>query len=326
MRRFSFPSHPILKSAPSTHMVSLFIAASALLSSCNDDIFIKETFFDERELKIEGDGGFCSVKYQPKNLTRVGIEVNNIDEFTIATYDRNGDRIDNGSPVTEIGGIVYISPDITLSLMFEGKRLLISSVEHSVLEYTEIPVVFEYGSLKEYVYVTLAPGRQKEFVSSSLDLSQATVKDEGTYSISEVFKNNGPAKCTFEVKPYEHASGYINLATDDNWAKNLDYFGEVPYYNDGKVTAVDMTHGTFSIIGEYCGHPMDESRRNTVLIFDVPPYSKAEVRVRYVSGILPFSATYRNPISERTMITTGQCEFQQPYTYEVIIEDLPSDK
>lgn len=327
MRLFSFLR---LLSDKSTHKfrgLPLIFMSLLLMTSCNDEIFIKETFFNEREFKIDGDGGSCQIKFQPKNLTGIGIEPTigakeiNIDEFTVDTFDKNGDKIDNDSPINEIGWILYTSPDLMLSLTIDGKYLSVTSVEHTDIEYQKIAVAFSYKLAKEYVYITLTDGRPKEFVESRLDANQAIVSDNGWYSISERFTNKGDVPVTLTLKPYEHTNGTINFEPTDGWASNLDYFGSIPDIDNGKVIVKDMPPHTFCILSENNIYPMSEDQRNTEVNIKLNAGQTAEVRVKYADASLPFRATYINPVTQRTMTTFGRCTIDIPYTYEIQIKE-----
>jgi len=310
----------------------IYVLTFLSFASCNDEIFIKETFFDEKMFKIEGDGGICHIKHRPKNLTAIDIDVNNLlttidtdqndlDSYSVVTYDKNGNKIDNGSPLSMVSHIVYSSSDIMFTLSLEKNYVTFSSIENTSMKYVTIPVVFHYGdNVKEYVYVTVTNGRLKEFVTSDFNLEDTVIKDDGTYNDYVTLQNNGNSPAIFNIRPYKNTFGILFFDTVDSWATNLDYHGRVPYVVDNSVVLMDMPVDYYAILGKECGYPIESVYKDISVDVTIPANSSANVIVRYISASVPFTATYRNPISQRMLTTSGKCKIMIPFTHEVKFE------
>ena len=253
-------------------------------------------------VEIEGDAGTVEVPIVRKGLMSIVFDdVSDPDKF-VTTYGHSGTVIPNESSLDEIARINFTT-QVTRYIGSTTLRL-------------------DYGYDSAFITVRIAPGREPELAFFAYDMTR--LDDLGpriheTFSLS--YNNEGPLPSSVTVWPYLNSFCRVTLEPVETWFDYLTIGVPLPLYSEtagwqvsDKVYAVKTgTNFDFSLPG------IDRMLHIDVT---VPALSQGSVRSFVESrwATVPFTMTFRNPVSGREYDSEGICTVKQPLSYEVVLE------
>jgi len=298
--------------------VLLFIILAVSAVACNDDIFVKPTAPSSTDVTIDGDGGECTVTFQPEALQSISID-NFSSSYGITCYNSNGDVIPVDSPASEIARMNYTTMSIILDIFKAGDKLTFHCTENTVqTNYIQFYIRLNYGFAVELVSLVVLPGRPMELVEISYDMQN--MREEGP-EMKEThrmrYENNSSSAWIVDVWPYLNANATALLESSDSWAKWIDVEVNLPTRINGRWELSSEKTAVCTNTGySYFPAGIDQLFSTSV---DIPAKSVTTLTcgVNFYSVYVPYSMLFRNPVTGREAISTGICNVTEPADYEI---------
>lgn len=290
-----------------------------LFTGCNSDIFVEHVEPSEASISIVGDGGSCSLRFQPKGLKSIGLST----YYDGTYYNKAGDVIASDSPVDEIARINYTDNSVIFDVFIDGDKITISSTEQASGISWNGSIILDYGYTVQYIDFEILPGQPVELIEMSYLMDNKMVQDVANVDYKTAnYSNNGGSEVNVMVMPYVSQQASVTFEPDDISFRYRHIDVPFPTFVDGEWKVGTKIYGTKLGVKSYY-FPEGLDRKHEVSV-TIPPYSNVKVSsmVSYSSLRVQFCAVFRNPVSGRENFTFGVCGVLEPVSYDIQITDV----
>lgn len=290
-----------------------------LFAGCNSDIFVEQVTPSASEVTIDGDGGTCTVRFQPKGLKYISLDT----YHTGIYYNKAGEEISEYSPASEVARINYTDNSVIFDVIIDDDKLTVTSTEQTYDISWQTGIQLDYGYTAEFIGIEILPGKPAELIQISYLMENMTVQSVAkTDYISANYHNGGASEVNVKVMPYIAQQASATLEPDDISFRYLHLDAPLPTCVDGMWIVGDKNYG-FELGTKLYYFPELLDRHLEVPV-TIPPYSDVKVTsvVLYSSLRVPFCAVFRNPVSGRERFTFGVCGVLEPVSYDIQITDV----
>lgn len=295
----------------------IFLLPLAVTAACNNDLFIEESFLEERNFEIDGDGGYCSVHFQPEGLQSIHID-NTYGWNPVAYYDLEGKETASDTPVCELSYMVFSDIDHVFSIGIQGKKMILNSIDNTSEKPMEYVVHLDYGSREEVLTVTAKPGASMVCEDIKYDYAGRTEITPSRHTTTERLKNESDVEVKVTLMPYRKAVRFISLTSDETWIDERWFEIPLPHNYSGYWSDGETWHLSF------CQDQMirpENVDRDLEVDVTVPPRCTVDMTCNYETHVFPFWMTVTSPSSGRKHVVDGTLELSFPTSYDIEIHE-----
>lgn len=304
-----------------TYIITLWLTMFA--AGCNNDVFIDgEDLPNEQSFTIEGDGGEVTFRIPTKELKSIYFMYGDVISYGGCTYyDLNGNASSAEVPASQISKIVRDNGFSKTELIKNGDKITAKSYSNPWDEGT-LTVSFDYGYTRQYIKITVLPGKPIELKSVEYDgymeiNFKAAVKTSRTG-----FTNDGPLPQIYEERPFINQPITTNVelqGTGTTWPYYEKITMPVPVFENGKW---EMKEKPEIRLGDKNTHYRSDQVDYKVEV-DIPAYSSINIFTDVIytqataRGVLNFiNSTLNRNIHIKFTVTA-----KYPADYEIRVED-----
>lgn len=302
-------------------ITALLIASTAILTGCNDDIFVERTpdhETSENEATISGDGGTHTFDIQYSRLKYINAVP--YDDMIINYYNSEGDYISSESPADEIARITYSTIGFELNIDFIGSTATATCNENAIFD-NEITIYLdlEYKYATETLKINITPGTHVQLVDIEYDFAKIEPSPNPPlrqHTYKTTYNNPSDQPLAVGIVPTNYLKATASLTTRIDWASQLSGMVPLPTFN-GESWSTTPPHEIR--LGQYFDYIPVRFETDQIITLTVPPKESIRVTftVNYIKAEIPIEITTLSPFTDTKIWLYGKCELTEPVSYEI---------
>ncbi|MDE6340315.1 MAG: hypothetical protein K2K97_11090 [Muribaculaceae bacterium] len=233
---------------------------------------------------IEGDGGEAEFTIPITGLKHIDINTFGENNKFCTYYDNRGNVIDNESPASQIGSIVYDNDFNAWNLIKKGDKIFFRSISNPLSSSCHWSICLEYDFGSRFIYIETLRGKPIELIDVIYNGDLKITENAGIRTSQVTIDNSGLLQSSWEIEPFINKPATVYIDTPDNhvYVIGRDFTMKVPFWAGGKWELVEKndlridTSNLFYQDDTYANVTIDIPANSKLKVFTDVIYSKAE--------------------------------------------------
>ncbi len=295
-------------------LLSTIIALSAVLSGCNNDIFVEHNPLPDNTIGyVKGDGGQTEFDILKKGLKSISLTVSPYVKLDVKVYDTQGRPYEKGSNPDNIGRLEISGPCMTCEAVLDRKagKMRFKSIENPGAIETLVHMYLDYGYAGTAIDINVRAG--KPFIVRNSQLRSPIVVTDTVYSSvrSVHLINNDPTPRTYKIDVFGLIQSWGRLSCDYDWNR-ISFSLPVPTLAD------DGSWGWHNL--QFSPRAEDISFYTKSRFFDitVPPNMISYVFIDRIRAKTEIDVQLEAPVSGKTYNVPYEYSFYEPISFRTV--------